>query len=147
MVYLEWPLIQGLMGLSSYFLHKFGAHKPVPYTIPYRSFAVPIEHLFDNVATRNFDGSGCHYPIELLPTGVLNSENVNVCAQTQWPFMFLYPDFSSPFPDGATATMIMSYLMVKFSTIRLETFASFTFSMLVIGSMVSHSSFSIWRYA
>jgi len=39
---------------------------------------VTIHHHYNNVATKDFDGQGGHYPIELLPMGVLMSENVNV---------------------------------------------------------------------
>jgi hypothetical protein len=47
-------------------------------TARYVSKPVRISHLFDNVATNDFDGRGHYYPMDILPTGVLKSENVNV---------------------------------------------------------------------
>lgn len=78
MAYLSWPLIQGAVLWSSYLLNSFIGNKPVLEAFTYRTEPVTVHNLYNNVATKDFDGQGGHYPIELLPTGVLMSENVNV---------------------------------------------------------------------
>ena len=78
MVYLPWPLIQCAVLWLSYPLNHFIGNKPVFEAVTYRAVPVTIHHHYNNVATKDFDGQGGHYPIELLPMGVLMSENVNV---------------------------------------------------------------------
>lgn len=78
MAYLLSPLIQGAVLWSLYLLNNFFGNKPGLEAFPYRTDPVTIHNLYNNVATNDFDGQGGHYPIELLPTGVFMSENVNV---------------------------------------------------------------------
>ncbi|KAG8795751.1 hypothetical protein FRC12_010192 [Ceratobasidium sp. 428] len=56
----------------------------------YRSIYVPVAHLYDNVATDDFDGSGAGYPIEYLPTGQLVDENIQ----------FVLPKWGDDRPDN-----------------------------------------------
>ncbi|KAG8817644.1 hypothetical protein FRC17_011134 [Serendipita sp. 399] len=60
----------------------------------YTSTPVTISHLFDNVATEDFDGTGCHYPVDKLPTGTFTSENV----------VFSLPDWGEGQPDNVVAS-------------------------------------------
>ena len=78
MVNLQWSLSHGLLGLSTYLTHKLKGHKPVPTTSLYESKPLDVSDLFNNAATADFDGHGGHYPLELLPEGILTNENVKV---------------------------------------------------------------------
>lgn len=91
MVYFEWPLYQGAILWSSVLFNWFTGHGPEFKSYKYQSEPVSIHDLYDNVATKNFDGWGRHYPIELLPTGTFSSENVNVSTPDYPQFTHLTP--------------------------------------------------------
>ncbi|KAG9079738.1 hypothetical protein FRC06_007522, partial [Ceratobasidium sp. 370] len=56
----------------------------------YRSIQLPVSHLYDNVATEDFDGNGAGYPVEHLPTGQLVNENIQ----------FVLPKWGNGRPDN-----------------------------------------------
>ncbi|PVF93523.1 glycoside hydrolase [Serendipita vermifera] len=71
----HWPLVFLLSCLA---FSVFGDDKNgILNTAKYASQPVRISHMFDNVATTDFDGRGHYYPINILPKGTLKSENVN----------------------------------------------------------------------
>ncbi|KAG8737853.1 hypothetical protein FRC10_007585, partial [Ceratobasidium sp. 414] len=59
----------------------------------YRSIQLPVSHLYDNVATEDFDGNGAGYPVGHLPTGQLVNENIQ-------PFKFVLPKWGNGRPDN-----------------------------------------------
>ncbi|KAJ1300816.1 hypothetical protein OPQ81_002456 [Rhizoctonia solani] len=53
-----------------------GFSSSVQQRYEYRSIAVPVSHLYDNIATKDFDGNGAGYVAEFLPVGELRNENI-----------------------------------------------------------------------
>ena len=75
MLLTELPIIQVLFTWTSWFS---GSSNSVTQLYTYVSHPLALERLFDNVATRDFDGQGAYYPGHLLPQGSLKVETVNV---------------------------------------------------------------------
>ncbi|KAG8849366.1 hypothetical protein FRB91_010014, partial [Serendipita sp. 411] len=87
-------LFQLLLLWSIYVIGSLGSYvEPTFKTYRYTSQPVTISHLFDNVATRDFDGNGRHYPKKMLPKGVFTNENVN----------FSLPNWGEGRPDNVIA--------------------------------------------
>jgi alpha-L-fucosidase len=74
MIILQQPLIRWLLSWSTVL---YDASQSTRSHI-YRAQPISINSLFDSTATVNFDGQGSYYPAELLPHGLLKSENVDV---------------------------------------------------------------------
>ncbi|CAG7850065.1 Alpha-L-fucosidase; AltName: Full=Alpha-L-fucoside fucohydrolase; Flags: Precursor [Serendipita indica DSM 11827] len=77
MLIAEWAFLHRAVLWVSNALELFSSGTPELASHSYFSVPVTIDHLFDNVATHDFDGKGNYFPIELLPTGQFTSENVN----------------------------------------------------------------------
>ncbi|KAB5589392.1 Alpha-L-fucosidase [Ceratobasidium theobromae] len=79
-----------LLGALALGLHCKAYSDNIQQEYEYRSIPVPVSHLYDNVATEDFDGRGASYAVENLPTGQLENENIQ----------FVLPKWGNGLPDN-----------------------------------------------